>query len=285
MKSLFFIGRHGETFLNSSNCFRGWSNGPDARLDKDGIKGAHFQGQFLAKTGQKFTKIISSPLHRAEHTAAIVAGYIGIDKIQIDDRLMPLNVGDLAGKPKAENPISEYLKNRKKQFPNGESVDDFENRQRDFGQDLLTMVEVEKNIDEDNEILVMAHTSNSMFWWNIFQSKSNEEYLDEGTDILEPNGLAIVTEHDIIPVFRANPEAQEPGLKIINSSEVKGEPGTGYEARGDKGPFQCSNCEYFDAASKSCGQQTMMSKSKQLKLENGRIKVDPEGCCEYQDRP
>lgn len=68
----------------------------------------------------------------------------------------------------------------------------------------------------------------------------------------------------------------------IDSSKVHGEPGTGYEPPEGKGPFQCSNCHYFDGA--SCGQSTMMKVSRQPKVEGGRVKVDPAGCCEYVER-
>jgi hypothetical protein len=70
----------------------------------------------------------------------------------------------------------------------------------------------------------------------------------------------------------------------IDAASVKGEPGTGYEPAGDLGEFECENCEYFRASDSSCGQKTMMKVSKQPKLKNGRVKVDPEGCCEYVER-
>ena len=71
-------------------------------------------------------------------------------------------------------------------------------------------------------------------------------------------------------------------LTQIDSSKVKGEVGTGYEGPNGKGPFSCSNCEYFRNG--SCGQETMMDRSKLPKTENGRVVVDPNGCCEYVDR-
>lgn len=67
----------------------------------------------------------------------------------------------------------------------------------------------------------------------------------------------------------------------IKQAEVQGEIGTGYEGP-QKGLFQCSNCEYFRAG--SCGQPTMMERSKLPKTENGRPIVSPEGCCEYIHR-
>ena len=71
-------------------------------------------------------------------------------------------------------------------------------------------------------------------------------------------------------------------LVHINAFAIKGEKGTGFEKRGKKGPFECGNCEYFK--DDSCGQKDMMSKSKEPKLPNGRIKVAAEDCCEYVER-
>jgi hypothetical protein len=69
----------------------------------------------------------------------------------------------------------------------------------------------------------------------------------------------------------------------IDSTQVHGEPGTGYE--GPKGgPFECANCEYFDPKSSSCGQQTMMQLSQLPRMADDRVKTDPKGCCEYVDR-
>lgn len=68
------------------------------------------------------------------------------------------------------------------------------------------------------------------------------------------------------------------------SPEIQGEPGTGYEGPNDLGEFECENCAYFDAASSSCGQATMKAKSKQPRLANGRVQVDPEGCCGFVKR-
>jgi len=64
---------------------------------------------------------------------------------------------------------------------------------------------------------------------------------------------------------------------------IHGEASTGYED-GQLGEFECENCSFFDADSSSCGQPTMMAKSKQPKLDSGRVEVDPEGCCEFVDR-
>lgn len=257
MRSLFLIGRHGETFLNIQGNFRGWSNGPDARLSEEGIKSAREAGAFLAETGQKFSKIICSPLDRAKVTAAIIAGYIGIKNLQLDDRLLPLNVGDLAGKPKADNPIDDYLKNKDKRFPNGETVNEFEERQQDFADDLLDIVESHKYEDDDSEILVLAHTSNSMFWWNLHRSKNSEEYLNESADILLPGGLAMVTDHATIPIFRANEVAKAEGnVEMVSqipnfTLPADHKPGM----RVPKGGSSCASCKFVSEDKLRCSNE------------------------------
>jgi hypothetical protein len=70
----------------------------------------------------------------------------------------------------------------------------------------------------------------------------------------------------------------------IDSSKVKGEPGTGYEPPDGRGPFQCSNCHYFQKVDSSCGQVTMRKVSKLRRTADGFVMVDPAGCCEYVER-
>jgi hypothetical protein len=69
---------------------------------------------------------------------------------------------------------------------------------------------------------------------------------------------------------------------MLNEQAIKGEANTGFEKRGDKGPFECGNCEYFDG--KSCGQKDMMKFSKEPRETSGRVKVDADDCCEYIER-
>ena len=81
-----------------------------------------------------------------------------------------------------------------------------------------------------------------------------------------------------------NALAQRAGVTRIDQSKVLGEPGTGYEGPKGLGEFECENCRFFDPLSSTCGQSTMKAKSKRPRTKNGRVKVDPEGCCEYVDR-
>jgi hypothetical protein len=78
-------------------------------------------------------------------------------------------------------------------------------------------------------------------------------------------------------------EGRKKKLVTINLAAIKGEPGTGYEPAGDLGEFECENCKYFTAPN-ACDQKDMKAKSKQPRLPDGKVKVDPEGCCEYVSR-
>jgi hypothetical protein len=69
----------------------------------------------------------------------------------------------------------------------------------------------------------------------------------------------------------------------INSAAVKGEPGTGFEKRGSKGPFECGNCHYFKNGD-SCHEETMMKKSKEPRHPDGSVVVAADDCCEYVER-
>ena len=68
----------------------------------------------------------------------------------------------------------------------------------------------------------------------------------------------------------------------INSANVHGELGTGFEERGSLGDFVCGNCEYFK--NNSCGQSDMMKHSKRPRTKDGRVQVGDRDCCEYVDR-
>ncbi len=65
--------------------------------------------------------------------------------------------------------------------------------------------------------------------------------------------------------------------------EIKGEPITGFEKRGNRGPFECGNCTYFENGD-ACTQETMKEKSKQPRHPNGDVVVDADDCCEFIER-
>jgi hypothetical protein len=72
-------------------------------------------------------------------------------------------------------------------------------------------------------------------------------------------------------------------LVQINAAAVKGEPGTGFEKRAAKGPFECGNCHYFKNGN-ACHEENMKKKSKQPRHKDGSVVVAADDCCEYVER-
>jgi broad specificity phosphatase PhoE len=208
LSNLFLLARHGTTFLNSKNFFRGWSNGPDADLNGEGLQAAIDAGFFLARMRNPPTRIICSDLNRTVNTASIICTILGITEFETDRRLRPLNVGDFAGKDKKENPITKYLADKNLRFPGGETVNEFEARQHAFAEQIVSQIAAGKI--QPTELLVVAHVSNIMYWENVQSGRSDsDEYLDESTDLVGPGGMVIVTDESVVPILNWSPIAVE----------------------------------------------------------------------------
>ncbi|WP_138495502.1 histidine phosphatase family protein [Paenibacillus pinistramenti] len=89
--------RHGSTIWNKSGRVQGLTDNP---LDEDGRREARMLGLWLS--GQKWDRIYSSDLLRARETAEIIAGELGIDKVETDPRLRELYAGQIEGTTEEE---------------------------------------------------------------------------------------------------------------------------------------------------------------------------------------
>ncbi len=205
LSNLFLLARHGDTILNQKNFFRGWSNGPDADLNGEGLQSAVNAGHFLAKMKSSVSRVICSDLNRTVNTAAIICTILGISEFETDKRLRPLDVGDFAGKEKSKNPITKFLADKNLRFPNGESVNEFEARQHQFAEQIINQIAAGKI--QPGELLVIAHVSNIMYWQNVQNGKDSDEYLDESTDLVGPGGIVIVTDESVVPILNWSPTA------------------------------------------------------------------------------
>lgn len=70
---------------------------------------------------------------------------------------------------------------------------------------------------------------------------------------------------------------------LVNIEAIKGESGTGFEKRGNRGPFECGNCGYFKNGN-ACNQKDMMRYSKQPKWPDGTVVVGAPDCCSFVER-
>src|SRR4029077_13696942 len=201
---LLFI-RHGQTLLNETEKYRGWSDDDSAALDKVGIREAKVAGRFISKLPVKIGIIIASDLDRCIHTAAIVGTILGINDIHYDARLRPLNVGDYTGLDKEKNSIDHYLENPDIQIPGGESVANFRNRWKSFTEDLKTWRAENPGVVP----LIVDHLSGIIYWEDMGKPKALrgylEDYATDKKDLIRPGGVvAVMQDNELIPLLGEN---------------------------------------------------------------------------------
>ena len=134
--------RHGQTDLNSP--IRKMQGISDYDLNKNGIKQAEETREELIN--EDFDIILIAPLKRAKHTAEIINEKKKLPLI-LDDRIKERNYGKLEGQLFKK----EYCNlNYDFESIDGESLVNYENRLKDFIQDI-------KGKYFDKKVLVVAH--------------------------------------------------------------------------------------------------------------------------------
>jgi broad specificity phosphatase PhoE len=128
--------RHGQTDANARRLLLGQADPP---LNETGLR----QARALADALPRAERIVSSPLQRARHTAAVLAGAepwdTDTDAVEVDERWIEMDYGDLDGRPAAD--LDERSWHRWKEDPHfvpagGESVADVCRRVRKACLDL-----------------------------------------------------------------------------------------------------------------------------------------------------
>lgn len=100
---MLIVVRHGQTSANARGLLLGRA---DPSLDAIGRDQAAAVAAALTPVAPG-TRIVSSPLARCRETAAIIAGESAID-IEIDERWIELDYGDLEGTPVADVPADTW---------------------------------------------------------------------------------------------------------------------------------------------------------------------------------
>ncbi len=145
-----YIVRHGETVLNAKGVMQGRLDEP---LNQNGRDLAELTGQ--AMKGVHFDCSISSSLDRAKETAKIILRESGNDiPIDIDDRIIEIDFGDMEGK-KITEMGDEGLKFYFDPFhfvgfPNGETIQDVCGRTQAFLKALIAK-------DDGKTYLISTH--------------------------------------------------------------------------------------------------------------------------------
>lgn len=112
MASLLVV-RHGRTAANASGRLLGREDPP---LDEVGsVQAAAAARAVAAWAGERAPLVVSSPLLRTRQTAAAIAEALGRDSavasavdVQVDERLVELDYGELEGTPTSEVPASTW---------------------------------------------------------------------------------------------------------------------------------------------------------------------------------
>ncbi|MBM7711236.1 histidine phosphatase family protein [Enterococcus xiangfangensis] len=159
---MLYVARHGETEWNKAGIISGRS---DIALSEVGYRQAAVLAEEVAELDVSITKIIHSPLERAQETARLVAekNYL---PLRMDERLIELDYGDYDGTSDAQE---SYLKLRTQfavRYPNGESLMDV------YARTVLLLKELEQ--DSENIYLLVCHNSVIRAIKNYFEPLENE---------------------------------------------------------------------------------------------------------------
>ena len=97
---MIILVRHGRTHLNARRCLQGRV---DADLDELGAQQAEAVGRYLTNAISP-ARIISSPLSRAQQTAAAIASQCGVTDVETDERWIEIDYGIYDGLPLGDVP-------------------------------------------------------------------------------------------------------------------------------------------------------------------------------------
>jgi broad specificity phosphatase PhoE len=265
----FFITRHGTTAGNLENAYRGWSNSPEARLNGAGRDVIREAALFLRGTGS-FPLIISDDLDRSVESREILKSILQIPFDLTEPKLRPLNVGDFTGKSKKDNPLDEYIKDKSKVIPGGESLNQFNLRQAAVFETIFDIIE-----KVGKPIVIVGHGSTVSFLHNHFNEGAEIGY--EG--LTNPGGVSMFTSKGIEPLTHKREGAP--------SSLAQGTNVAGYvRASENRPPRECWNCEWYVRDVNDLGGclNPVVRIDPQLAAQrqsDGTVAVGEQDCCNY----
>lgn len=153
--------RHGKSMANASATI----GEPDTPLAEEGLEQARVTGQDLKD--QSVTAIVCSPFKRAQQTAEIIAGELGIPihDITVIDELHERRMGELEGGPKAFP--TEY-------FYQNDSEHGFETQSALIAR-LQTAIKKVKAIAEHTEgtTIVVGHATSGFYFLQVAKGRTS----------------------------------------------------------------------------------------------------------------
>ena len=129
-KLIAIVQRHGDTDANEVNVFRSRLDPP---LNKKGLAQAAAAAKAIEKEDYSVERVITSPMLRAVQTADAISEVLSLP-VEQDRGLISWNLGFLGGKDRDtySDILNYYVDNPKKVIPDGESLDDLEQRIYEF---------------------------------------------------------------------------------------------------------------------------------------------------------
>ena len=150
-ETLLTLVRHGRTVANASNLLQGHVN---HELDPVGREQAAGLAPALLRVAP-VTRIVASPLLRAQQTAQAISDGVGGIAVEVDSRWIELDYGDYDGRPLADVPAATWDDWRNDVHfrpPGGESMAELDERVRAALAELCTAA-------PSGHIVVVSHVS------------------------------------------------------------------------------------------------------------------------------
>lgn len=169
-KKVYFV-RHGKSIANATAVV----GTPDTPLAEEGLEQARVTGQDLK--GMGVTTVVCSPFIRAQQTAEIIAGEIGvpIDHIQIIEELHERRMGDLEGKPKRhETPF----------FFRNDAEFGFETHSEIISRLQIALKKLAEVVaNSEGNVVAVGHAAAGLFLVQVAEGKTKFEDFDENEQL------------------------------------------------------------------------------------------------------
>lgn len=166
-----YIARHGLTDWNLVPKVQGVTDIP---LNEQGIQQAYNLAEKIKNLDFKFDRIFCSPLDRARKTAEIVGEVNGVP-VTVESRLTEQNFGMWEGFDSSTGDMSFHK--AKMQFldhyKNGESM-------MKLGQRIYNLLDEFKNLENNENILLVTHGGIARVVHSYFYDMTNEEFASFG---------------------------------------------------------------------------------------------------------
>lgn len=173
---MLYVARHGQTVWNTKFLVCGQV---ETELTELGRRQASELAEKVAVLEKKVTKILCSPLTRAQETARAVGERVGLE-VQIEPAIIEMNFGIYDGRPGTDEAFQKARRQLALPFEGGESVLDVAGR-------IYPLLNELKAQPEENYLLV-CHNAMGRVIENYFHGKATEDFLNFNLENTELRG-------------------------------------------------------------------------------------------------